>query len=1002
MAGMLALLGACAKSQDGSTAQEGIPGTSQQALSLGVVQVKDLNTRPVRFPSVRSEAVALADGTSLFAARDGLFGEELWRSDGTEVGSSLVKDIAQGLTDSNPRHLTRVGNTVFFAARSEGFNDFAVEELWKTDGTPSGTVRVKRLPKSGESDQIAGMVQANGTVYFTYDHGYEAQLWKSDGTGAGTVVVQSVAFPYEDVQLLAVGNTVFFTARDTQHRGELWKLDGAGSQRLVTFTLSPSYPRERLTAVGNLLFLASDKTLWRSDGTPGGTFAVATLPFQIGEMVAFNGALFFGGYQGLWKSDGTVASQVQTFEGKVGSFATLGGALFFAGTHGSFGTELWTSDGTAAGTHLLKDLVPGPEGSLLRELLAWNGGLYFTASTSLGTRGLWRSDGTAAGTLVLKTWAEAEGSFLEKSHSFTPVGSALLFTVPERPEDFFPSITWRTVGTAKGTREMGGAWTGTRSSQSLTQPLATVGDSVYFAASDGSPGETLWKSDGTPTGTVPLRTFSQLTEAGGSWEEPPDAVRVGGTLFFKAEDGAHGFELWKSDGTAFGTVLVKDIVPGPESSYVGDFTELNGVLFFTAVDALFEWSLWRSDGTEGGTFPLKKGPFSDLTVVNGTLYMTVSAEEDGIGAALWKSDGTLEGTSLVKMPISGRYSYLSRPVAVEGTLFFSAGDGEGDVQLWKSDGTAGGTVPVKTGFDCIETLYSASLHGRVFFLACDATHGYELWRSDGTAAGTGLLKDIQPGPGNSIPHALTRVGERLVFVAYDEAHGMELWRTDGTESGTQVLVEMTPGTGNGILVTEDNPFTMLGIEDRQLAIFPGGNEASGVELWQTDGTVAGTFRKAEIAAGPVSSSPSAFARLGDRLFFMAGDMAHGREPRFLAFPKELGTLTGTAVAEGSTCTALPQVTPSCTYNALAPDASFAWTAPSAGTFVFTTEGSGYDTSLELSDAVSGASLGCNDDTEDSLQSSVSRTVTAGQTLIITIDGYDAECGPFRLGIRRRP
>ncbi|ADO75251.1 uncharacterized protein STAUR_7496 [Stigmatella aurantiaca DW4/3-1] len=389
-------------------------------------------------------------------------------------------------------------------------------------------------------------------------------------------------------------------------------------------------------------------------------------------------------------------------------------------------------------------------------------------------------------------------------------------------------------------------------------------------------------------------------------------------------------------------------------------------------------------------------------MVNGTLYMIASAEENGIGAALWKSDGTPEGTSRVKVPIAGASSYLSKLVGVEGTLFFSASDGREETQLWKSDGTAGGTVPVKTGLECIEMLHAGSLHGWLFFMGCDATHGYEPWRSDGTAAGTVLLKDIQPGPGNSTAHAFTRVGARLVFVAYDEAHGMELWSTDGTESGTQVLVEMTPGPGNGILMTGDNPVTLLGIQDRPLAIFAGGDEASGVELWQTDGTAVGTFRKAEIAAGAVSSSPSAFARLGDRLFFMAGDAAHGREPRFLAFPKELGTIIGTAVAEGSTCTALPQVTPSCTYNTLAPDASFAWTAPSSGTFVFTTAGSGYDTSLELSDPVSGGSLGCNDDTEDSLQSSVTRTVTAGQTLIITVDGYERECGAFRLGIRRLP
>ncbi|SEM41814.1 ELWxxDGT repeat-containing protein [Stigmatella aurantiaca] len=1002
VAGMLALLGACAQPGDRDTAPEGAPERpTQQALSLTGVQVKDINTRPVRFPSLQSGAVALPDGTSLLAASDGLSGEELWRSNGSETGSSLVKDIAPGLASSIPRFLTKVGGTVFFAARSEGASDFAVEELWKTDGTPAGTVRVKRLPKAGESDQIAAVVQANGTVYFIYDHGYVAQLWQSDGTEAGTVPVQNLALPYEDLQLLAVGNTVFFTTRDAQRRGELWKLAEAGPQRLLTFTRSPfSHAPELLAGVGNTLFLAVDKTLWRSDGTLGGTTAVTTLSTRISEMVAFNGSLFFVGAPGLWKSDGTSASLVHTFEGKVGPFATLDGALVFAGTTASFGTELWTSDGTAAGTHLLKDLVPGPEGSALQELTVWNGGLYFTASTSLDNRSLWRSDGTAAGTLALKAWAETEDFFSAKPHHLTPVGSALLFSVPEFPEDRFPHLTWRTVGTAKGTREMAGAWAGTRPSQTRPQPLGTVGASVYFAASDGTPGETLWRSDGSPTGTVPLRTFAQLGSGQRSWSEPRDAVRVGEALFFKADDGAHGFELWKSDGTGFGTVLVKDIEPGPASSSLGDFAEWNGVLFFTADDSLTGPALWRSDGTGVGTFPVKAGDFNDLTVMNGTLYL--SAPSGTSGAALWKSDGTPEGTVLVKAPIEGAYSYFSNLVNVDGTLFFSVGDGEGDVQLWKSDGTAGGTVPVQTGFECIESLYPQSLNGVLFFIGCDATHGYELWRSDGTTAGTMLLKDIQPGPGNSLPHALTRVGPALLFVAYDEAHGLELWRTDGTQAGTQLLVEMVPGVGNGILFTEDHPFSLMGMEDRQRAVFAGTEGTGGVELWQTDGTLAGTFRRAEIAAGATSSSPNAFTLLGDRLFFMAGDAAHGREPRFLAFPRELGTATGTAVAEGSTCTALPQVTPSCTYNALAPDASFSWTAPASGTFVFTTEGSGYDTSLELSDPTSGGSLGCNDDTQDSLQSSVTRTVSAGQTLLITIDGYDAECGPFRLGIRRLP
>jgi ELWxxDGT repeat protein len=186
---------------------------------------------------------------------------------------------------------------------------------------------------------------------------------------------------------------------------------------------------------------------------------------------------------------------------------------------------------------------------------------------------------------------------------------------------------------------------------------------------------------------------------------PDRLVAVNGTLFFTATDGVTGFELWKSDGTEAGTVRVKDIWPGSDGSFplfVGALVDLNGTLFFAADDGVTGVELWKSDGTEAGTARVKdivpnpggsSGP-QRLVDVNGTLFFTAS---DGVtGVELWKSDGTEAGTLRVKDIRSGLDGSLPISlVDMNGTLFFTAHDGVTGFELWKSDGTEAGTLRVK-------------------------------------------------------------------------------------------------------------------------------------------------------------------------------------------------------------------------------------------------------------------------------------------------------------------
>jgi ELWxxDGT repeat protein len=279
-----------------------------------------------------------------------------------------------------------------------------------------------------------------------------------------------------------------------------------------------------------------------------------------------------------------------------------------------------------------------------------------------------------------------------------------------------------------------------------------------------------------------------------------ELTNVNGTLFFSHDDGIHGDELWKSDGTEVGTTLVKDIFPGvstyfgPYSSSPSDLTNVNGTLFFTAYDSTVGQELWKSDGTEAGTTLVKDifpggvsyfftySPYSsnpaNLTSVNGTLFF--EAADQFHGHELWKSDGTAAGTVIVAdINAGGSSSYPTYLVNVNGTLFFTAYHSTVGRELWKSDGTTAGTIMVKDINSGVANSRasgaSTNLNGMLFFSATDGTHGYELWKSDGTTAGTVMVADASPGPSGSYPDWLTNANGTLFFTADDGIHGAELW-----------------------------------------------------------------------------------------------------------------------------------------------------------------------------------------------------------------------------------
>jgi ELWxxDGT repeat protein len=417
------------------------------------------------------------------------------------------------------------------------------------------------------------------------------------------------------------------------------------------------------------------------------------------------------------------------------------------------------------------------------------------------------------------------------------------------------------------------------------QPTVVAG-TLLFGAYDQQRGGELWKSDGTAAGTVLVADTSRGAQyVDGTY--PVDLAAVGSTVFFDGSDPVHGAELWKSDGTASGTTLVKDINTTP--SYPNDTpdsrpSQLIGVgdqLFFVADDGVHDQVLWRSDGTAAGTRLLKEVyPRGHMIGYRGELFF--SAFDYTHGAELWKSDGTAAGTELVKDIYPGSkgsypYPHGSEPrgfIKLAGTLYFSAGDAAHGRELWKTDGTAAGTklvADIYRGRHSSHPDQFAEHAGTLYFDAQNRNGDKELWRSSGRAAGTRMVKDIKPGPEGSRPGGLTSVGPRLFFVADDGTHGYEVWKSDGTRAGTRLLKDIVPGEGHPYL----DWFTGVG----STLFFGADDHTHGEELWSSNGTTAGTQLVRDIYPGRQRSGgyPTGLREFQGAVFFWADDPSHGVE-----------------------------------------------------------------------------------------------------------------------------
>jgi ELWxxDGT repeat protein len=403
--------------------------------------------------------------------------------------------------------------------------------------------------------------------------------------------------------------------------------------------------------------------------------------------------------------------------------------------------------------------------------------------------------------------------------------------------------------------------------------LLNVGGTAYFMADDGTHGYELWKSDGTAAGTVLIKDINP----GPAHSIPFMITNMNGTLFFAADDGVHGAELWKSDGTAAGTVLVKDINSGSGDSSPNNFIKVGNTLFFGAVDSSHGHELWKTDGTTAGTALVKDiNPGTDasypatLRNVNGMLFFV--ATDATHGGEIWKSDGTTAGTVMVTDITSG--AFATSITEVNGTIFFVEADNQAiHGTLWKTDGTTAGTSMISSSVDVPNPYRLTAMNGNVYFMGVDATYGNELWKSDGTTAGTVIVRDIRPGSIASGPNYMTNVNGTLMFSANDGTALDELWKSDGTAAGTVKFSTLYP---QSLTTSDDFNNSAFGNIQGHL-YFTTDDGVHGRQLWKSDGTTAGTVMVTDMNQSGGGADPNFLSYANGVLFFTAVDAAHGRE-----------------------------------------------------------------------------------------------------------------------------
>ncbi len=438
----------------------------------------------------------------------------------------------------------------------------------------------------------------------------------------------------------------------------------------------------------------------------------------------------------------------------------------------------------------VKEINAGSE-SNPKELFDANGILLFSADDGMDGSELWKSDGTAAGTVMLDDDFPANGGIADGAGDSNPGEFAMIGNTV-----FFKAQDAGTTGSELWkldppyTTPVMVANINPGSGDSSPAELINVNGTLLFAAEGAFNDIELWKSVPPYTSATQVHNINPANGNGSQ-----ELVEVNGILFFIADDG-NGYEVWKSASPFTSATMVDDIdQPDPGTGVPSDLTDVNGTLFFAADDGATGNSgveLWKSAGpnydmastnqVEDIASGAADSDPSQLTDVNGTLFFQADSSGTSANEELWKSPPP--HTAAATVPIEINPAGGSTPqglVNIDGTLFFRANSPPMSTgsELFKSNGG-----PLGAGTDMVANINPTlgsiptemtGVGGQVFFRATDGVNGQELWKSPAPFTSATMVANINP-TGDSGPNELTELNGILLFAAENAANNMELWK----------------------------------------------------------------------------------------------------------------------------------------------------------------------------------------------------------------------------------
>lgn len=763
----------------------------------------------------------------LFAKITATHGVELWKSDGTATGTALLKDICVGTCSSDVAGFVKIGSTAYFVAKESSSS--TAYSIYKTDGSAVGTVKAFDLSQVTNSTNPAG----ERLVPFA----------SCDTNGQNC---------QESRYLIATSSRVFFLSNnsaDFPFQMRIYSSQGTIGTTVI-MDADDDYPLKMLVFNDRVFYSREDDVgLWDGTTTGGNVRYRYTMGSNCGGNAQSNfliGAnLFFACYdygtsdRVMARFDSTFASQgVRTgfLVASSGDGAVFSYYIKFAGMN----YNLYRTDGAS-------------------EVVIYSGSSYPVVIGSLGTQtvfyagtDLYKTDGTVMGTTLIRAF---------------PAGVFL-------------------------------------------SGLGAVGSTFYFSAS--LPSSAVWQSDLTAGGTFELQAPNATSLRG--------ALKVKSTsngLYFSATTAAEGRELYRIN-TSNALEQVTALRSGPANSPIGTIVSLSGLDWFTSVDetssalyrvapsptalvksALSGWNPGTAEsvysiasrGTDfiwtqaSDAYAVVMNAFNALTGQRqvGGVDVTLTARSRIIGihndtvlvtgslSGLQKGASMNMGTGLLSdLPGTNDYPYFNifnsspQSLSLPNGIVYIGNPSGNKAEPYFFNSTTGSTTLlnlVDYGISGSAPTLMGVVGNQAYFIA-GAFGNYTLFKTDGTLGGTSDVFSSTTPPGFSYPASgAVTVGSKLFFSAETAASGYELWVTDGTGPGTQIVREIRAGAASSL------SSTMVATELGGKLIFTAMDATNGQELWISDGTLAGTTLLKDICAGVCSSGPKYLNRIGNYVYF---------------------------------------------------------------------------------------------------------------------------------------